>query len=233
MSSPSQLTANRENAQHSTGPKSAEGKARVAQNRTTHGLSGHSALIPGEDPAAFQSLVMQLQIELAPATAVEEALVATIVVSQWRTQRIANWVSGLTAEALTADPALPSRLMKMFSKSGDPSEALARLHRLEGANLRQWHNALRELRLSKETRNRAATGQNPTAYSDIVSTVERARAFCESNGLPPKPLDDSNPIPSGAVPVLPAVLGPNDLPEPLTDVTESGIVPSNPAPPVQ
>ena len=204
MSSPSQLTANRENAQHSTGPKSAEGKAKVAQNRITHGLSGHSALIPGEDPAQFQSLALQLQLELAPATAVEEALVATIVITQWRTQRIANWVTELTTEALTADPAFPSRLMKMFSKPGDPSEALGRLHRLEAANHRQWHNALKELRLSKESRNKTATGQNPTAYNDIVRTVERAQAFCEANGLPPKLFDDSNPIsPSDAVPILP------------------------------
>src|SRR5688500_8510968 len=86
--------------------------------------------------------------------------------------------------------------MKMFSKAGDASEALARLHRLKAANQRQWYNGLKELRLSKETRNRAETGQNPTAYNDILRSAERIRAFCEANGLLPMPVDHSNQIPA-------------------------------------
>jgi hypothetical protein len=38
MVSEKQLAANRRNARNSTGPKSREGKARVAQNATTHGI---------------------------------------------------------------------------------------------------------------------------------------------------------------------------------------------------
>ena len=202
MASQSQVTANRENAQHSCGPKTDEGKAKIAQSRTTHGLFSHTtALIPGEDPEHFKLLVIKLQIELAPGTAVEEALVATIAITQWRSIRIADWVADLTAEALTADPAAdPSRLMKMFSKTGDPCEGLGRLHRLEGANQRQWHNALKELRLSKETRNRVAAGQNAIAYNDIVHWVEFTRDFCVRHGALLKPVDDSNPIPAPDAP---------------------------------
>ena len=86
---------------------------------------------PGEDPEHFKLLVIKLQIELAPGTAVEEALVAASSLPNFVFTRIAKWVTDLTAEALTAeditaegitaDPtAVPSRLMKMFSKNRRP-----------------------------------------------------------------------------------------------------------------
>ena len=44
--SEAKLTANRANAQFSTGPTSAEGKAIVSQNRTRHGLTGAFRVMP-------------------------------------------------------------------------------------------------------------------------------------------------------------------------------------------
>ena len=38
--------ANRKNAQRSTGPRTARGKARVAQNAIIHGLLSEKALLP-------------------------------------------------------------------------------------------------------------------------------------------------------------------------------------------
>ena len=102
--------------------------------------------------------------------------------------------------------------MKMFSKTGDPCEGLGRLHRLEAGNQRQWHNALKELRLSKETRNRVAAGQNAIAYYDIVHWVEFGRAFCERHGVPLKPVDDSNPIPVPDAPEAPGIPPPDASP---------------------
>ena len=47
---------NRENARHSTGPKSTEGKARSRQNALKHGLCAAApAALPNEDPAAVQA----------------------------------------------------------------------------------------------------------------------------------------------------------------------------------
>ena len=43
-----QIAANRKNAERSTGPKSAEGKATVARNALKHGLAGHGVVFPGE-----------------------------------------------------------------------------------------------------------------------------------------------------------------------------------------
>jgi hypothetical protein len=207
--SEAKLAANRENAQLSTGPKTEEGKRKVSQNRTTHGLTGQATLIPGEDPEAFQTLCLRLNLELAPGTAVENALVDTIANAQWRAHRIAGWIGQLTEEALEGDPKNPSRLMKMFSKTGDATEALAKIYRLEASNNRRWQSALRELRLSKETRNKAMTGQNPTALNDLIKIAARTRALCETQGMSPKTaepeIDNSNPRSAPETPLNPAL----------------------------
>ncbi|HEY7615839.1 MAG TPA: hypothetical protein VH744_03475, partial [Terriglobales bacterium] len=58
MATLAQIAANRANAQLSTGPRTEAGKAAVAQNRATHGLSGAAFfLLPHEDEAEFQALV--------------------------------------------------------------------------------------------------------------------------------------------------------------------------------
>ena len=54
MASEAQIKANRENAQKSTGPRTEEGKAVVAQNAVKHGLWARQAVIKEEDPAEFE-----------------------------------------------------------------------------------------------------------------------------------------------------------------------------------
>jgi hypothetical protein len=48
-----QIEANRRNARLSTGPKTPEGKARAARNRSLHGLRSRNLLLPTEDPNEF------------------------------------------------------------------------------------------------------------------------------------------------------------------------------------
>ncbi len=54
MSSIEQILANRQNAQRSTGPKSAEGKAVSAKNAVKHGLFALETLIKGENREDFE-----------------------------------------------------------------------------------------------------------------------------------------------------------------------------------
>ena len=49
---PRRLTANRTNAQRSTGPRTDAGKHKSSQNALSHGLYSTQTLLPGEDPAA-------------------------------------------------------------------------------------------------------------------------------------------------------------------------------------
>jgi hypothetical protein len=56
MATLAQITANRANAQRSTGPRSAEGKSASRFNALKHGIDAASVIIPGEDPAVYDSL---------------------------------------------------------------------------------------------------------------------------------------------------------------------------------
>ena len=78
---------NRLNAQHSTGPKTPEGKLVSSRNSLKHGLASGQILIPGEDPAAFEALLRDLSEEHRPATPTEELLVREMAQSYWLTQR--------------------------------------------------------------------------------------------------------------------------------------------------
>ena len=51
--------ANARNAQHSTGPKSDEGKKRSSMNALKHGLTAVEAVLPNEDPDAYQATLDQ------------------------------------------------------------------------------------------------------------------------------------------------------------------------------
>jgi len=55
MSTKAQIKANRQNAQKSTGPRTAEGKAAVSKNVVKHGLFDSEAVITGENPVDYEA----------------------------------------------------------------------------------------------------------------------------------------------------------------------------------
>jgi hypothetical protein len=88
MTTKAQIAANRQNAQRSTGPRTAEGKARVRQNALTHGLCAF--LKPGPSLGRLRA---DLRNDLHPATAAEEALVgelARCLMLEHRASRLLN-----------------------------------------------------------------------------------------------------------------------------------------------
>ena len=87
MSTQAQLAANRANAQHSTGPQSAEGKATISLNAIRHGLTGAFIFLPGEKPEAFDKLQNDLLAEHQPETATETLLVESMAQHYWLQQR--------------------------------------------------------------------------------------------------------------------------------------------------
>jgi hypothetical protein len=75
MSTESQIRANRENSQHSTGPNTEAGKAASSMNNFRHGLSGALALLEFGSPAEYDQLLVGLQSEHPPSTTTEAILV--------------------------------------------------------------------------------------------------------------------------------------------------------------
>jgi low affinity Fe/Cu permease len=87
MSTAAQIQANQQNAQLSTGPNTDTGRAASARNRLSHGLSGQTAVLPGEDAAEFQSLLDSLMDEYQAATPTELILVQKMAQHYWMAQR--------------------------------------------------------------------------------------------------------------------------------------------------
>ena len=87
MTTQKQFDANRRNAQKSTGPKTDHGKSIVAQNAVTHGFTANKPLIPGEDPAAYDTFKTNLLKELNPQGPAESMLADRIIDLSWRLKR--------------------------------------------------------------------------------------------------------------------------------------------------
>jgi hypothetical protein len=78
---------NQANAQHSSGPKTAAGKAIVAQNNFRHGFTGAFRVLAWENQDDYRALQLSLKKEHQPATPTEELLVETMAHSYWLRKR--------------------------------------------------------------------------------------------------------------------------------------------------
>jgi len=86
--SEAQLNANRENAQHSTGPKSETSKQKVRMNALKHGYSGHIVVIPDHEREAFRQHLENFRAEYNPKGITEEVLVQSLCDISWSTQQM-------------------------------------------------------------------------------------------------------------------------------------------------
>jgi hypothetical protein len=87
MSTQEQINANRTNAQFSSGPKTAEGKATSSQNAVTHGIFAKNDVISGEDLARYELHRQDIYDEFVPLTPTEAVLTQRIASLTWRLMR--------------------------------------------------------------------------------------------------------------------------------------------------
>lgn len=88
MITENQLTANRDNAELSTGPRTEEGKRRSSLNACRHHLTGQVSTMTEEDRAAHDAFSADMLKDLAPEGAVESQLAQRIATDSWRLNRI-------------------------------------------------------------------------------------------------------------------------------------------------
>ena len=95
---PRKMEANRRNAQKSTGPKTAAGRAISKMNALKHGVLAQSVVVRGhrlkESRNEFKKLCREFYTSLAPAGPLEEMLVGQIVTAAWRLRRARTAESG-------------------------------------------------------------------------------------------------------------------------------------------
>jgi len=130
---------NRANSAHSTGPRTEAGKQRSSQNALRHGLTARTALLPTEDPAAYQRHIQQFLTDCAPATSVETLLVHEMANIAWRLNRI---------------PFLEAELLSQNSNPQTQIPLLSTLGLHSGRLSRQFQKASEHLRDIQEERRR-------------------------------------------------------------------------------
>jgi hypothetical protein len=209
MASEAQILANRKNAEKSTGPRTAEGKAASSQNAVKHGLLARNDILSSEDPGEFEVHHEQMLKELNPAGAVESVLAERIVGLSWRlkrAERIQNQVFDylLASEELgsfgendqTASPAgggdQPSELahdpdlllgravLKDFAEEGVLEKLLVYERRIEHS----LYRAISELRSQK------LMAESESWRRVMGRPAESAsRPSCETNPIPTGPVN--------------------------------------------
>ena len=91
MSSAARIQANRNNAKLSTGPRTAEGKARSARNALKHGLAAESLVVAGaEDPDAFEAFRRDWLADAKPVGLIETSLAENACLAVWKLRRAAR-----------------------------------------------------------------------------------------------------------------------------------------------
>jgi hypothetical protein len=201
MSTTSQTDSNRKNAEKSTGPRTAEGKARSSRNSAIHGLTGKSPILPGEDPADLRDLAESYRADLHPAGQVEEDLVERMAVATYRLRRIARIDAGyfdlrLRFQAVpeqfnqdgAADP-----LAWAFHNDSNGGQVFDRLSRYETRIQREYSRCLKDLQTLQAARKKSIVKTNP-----------------EPKVTPVQPTPSVNPEP----PEQPAPQGPAPTPAP-------------------
>ena len=87
MSTPAQVAANQANSQHSSGPKTDQGKASSCLNNFRWGFCGSFTLLKSEDEEEFSALQAGLNAEHKPSTVTEVLFVEKMAQHHWLSQR--------------------------------------------------------------------------------------------------------------------------------------------------
>ena len=163
MATEKQIKANRANARRSTGPKSAEGKAKSAQNAIKHGLLSQSLLVGDESEADFDVLIQGLIDSHQPQDLAEALLVEKMAIALWKMRRL-HAVESATIEYRQITSLPPRFLLEEYEEDVQrrilaldyQMHALPlnddRLVRYQGQLERQFYQALAALRVLQSQR---------------------------------------------------------------------------------
>jgi len=122
MATQKQIEANRRNAQRSTGPRTAEGKARASQNSRTHGL--YSLPLPNVQDESFREYLAMSTERHIPANREQAVLVCDLALCWWErdvVDRAEHEIFSRLCEGKNSpDPAVRDAAWTRFSKELGP-----------------------------------------------------------------------------------------------------------------
>src|SRR5579884_2353335 len=174
MSTPAQIVANQKNAQASTGPRTAEGKAASSQNAMKHGGTASRVLLAFENPAEFDRVADEFVARLKPVTDLEHFLVDDMVVAHWRMTRKQKIIRSHTDRAAYEHPS-KNPMAAMADVMLSPE--VAKLQRYENTFRRAYENAwakLKEVQRSRAAQNEPKSAR-PQTPNPIRSSPDHFR----------------------------------------------------------
>jgi hypothetical protein len=187
-----QLAANRANAQHSTGPKTEEGKQRTRLNASRHNLTGQVTAMTPEDRKAHDAFSAGLIKSMAPEGELELQLAQRIATDSWRLNRASAIEDNIFA-------------LGLFRSSNDLDIEQAELHAAMTAARTFTREAkaielltLYEQRLNRSVQKNLATLQTlqATRKAEQKAAMEEAAKLLELSemkGLPYEPAQTCEP----------------------------------------
>ena len=158
MSTSAQQSANELNSRLSTGPTSATGKQKAAQNSAKHYLTAKQIVVPGESPEDYTDLHQGLHQSWTPANVQESLLVEQIAQNAWRLMRVRRVETAMFTRMMPSlepkPPAQPGTACRkvpanpevaMLSAFLDNTKDFENLRRYTTPIERAYHNAIAEL----------------------------------------------------------------------------------------
>jgi len=191
--------ADRAHPNASTGPRSAEGKARSSMNALKSGIYSKSLIIPGEDRAQLDTLLEEYSQRYRPAVPEQRDLVDILIRSTWTLRRLA------IAEAQIYTHEMDSAMhLDEDSPIGHTfwlvDRTLTRLQRVINSTQRNFRDALRELQRLRmpeldlkpdlqpqETAPCPPEGSEKTPQPAETEPVRKPNQFVSSSSAPPPP----------------------------------------------
>ena len=163
MSTAARQAINRENAQHSTGPRTPEGKATVSLNANRHNLTGR-LLIREDEQAPFAEFQIQHQNQINPQGALEITLSEMLISAGWNLRRIEILEADTLAQGSLADENI--------------ARQLDRLARYRGQHERAFYRALKELKALQTAREilDRQTAPSKSTYAPLADLTRVKRA---------------------------------------------------------
>jgi hypothetical protein len=166
----------------STGPASEAGKERSSLNAVKHGLRSERPVLPGEDPAEWDTFRTEILADLNPGSTLEVELAERVALQLWRLRRAARYEAQVAADQCET---------ARHSAGLDPGHGLRPDLAAEG-QLNEAFNRLRQLK-DDLFRAQAVLRTLRELLSWPEETPIEADVAAELLGLlmPPPPLDEA------------------------------------------
>jgi hypothetical protein len=195
MATEKQIAANRRNAQKSTGPRSAEGKAVSSRNALKTGLYCPGIVIGHESIGKLETLEAQFTAEYQPSTPTERALVDTLIHLEWMLRRY-RWLETETWHA-TQDQLTSTQMESTWTGHAFIAQpAISRIHRLRNSTQKAFRETLAELRSLQAERGTAVPYEPPPEPEPVPEldpqVIENIMADDETGFVSPNSFDDAN-----------------------------------------